>query len=193
MEYLNWDLDVLSRAIVYTNLSGAAQHIGISQPQLSRIVSKLEERYGIVLLNRESKRKSTWTHDAFTLVENYKQACHQFQSAVNQLNEEAIPKKIMIASLEGMTIFAVQLAKFAFKNLGISEVTIDILDLNKIEEYFLKNRYDFILSQRTPGRTKYEYVMPIGFQTIDFNMSKNEETLVLSSFEKSSKLSLIHI
>src|SRR5690606_13535732 len=65
---LNWDLTVLSRAIQYNNLSGAAQHVGISQPQLSRIVSRLESELGVPLLNRETRRHSTWTAQAHRIV-----------------------------------------------------------------------------------------------------------------------------
>ena len=56
MEYLSWDLAILSRATHYPNLSIASTHVGLSQPQLSRIVAKLEEQYGVQLLDREARR-----------------------------------------------------------------------------------------------------------------------------------------
>ena len=48
MDHLNWELSVLNRSVAYNNLSGASQHVGLSQPQLSRIVAKLEDRWNLV-------------------------------------------------------------------------------------------------------------------------------------------------
>ncbi|MHA0112066.1 LysR family transcriptional regulator, partial [Klebsiella pneumoniae] len=66
-----WDLSVLTRATQYANLSIAADHVGISQPQLSRIVAKLEDQLGLILLDRESRRKSAWTPAAHRLADIY--------------------------------------------------------------------------------------------------------------------------
>ncbi len=68
---LHWELSVLSRAVAYQNLSSAAMHIGTSQPQLSRIISKLERELKTVLLDRTSRRKSGWTLAALRLAELY--------------------------------------------------------------------------------------------------------------------------
>ena len=55
-ERLFEDLSLVSRAARFPNLSAAATRIGISQPQLSRVVSRLEKSTGITLLDRSSRR-----------------------------------------------------------------------------------------------------------------------------------------
>jgi len=71
MEHFNWELSVLSRAVAYQNLSGASQHVGLSQPQLSRIIQKLEAQWSVVLLDRSAKRKACWTPAAYKLARVY--------------------------------------------------------------------------------------------------------------------------
>ena len=47
MEYLSWDLAILSRAVAYANLSSASAHVGLSQPLVRFIGEKIPERRGI--------------------------------------------------------------------------------------------------------------------------------------------------
>ena len=61
MQQLYYELGVLAKAVNFKNLSAAALHVGLSQPQLSRIIAKIEEELKIVLLDRSAKRKSGWT------------------------------------------------------------------------------------------------------------------------------------
>ena len=49
MDHLHWPLSVLSKAIHHKNLSAAADHIGLSQPQLSRLIAQLEEELGVIV------------------------------------------------------------------------------------------------------------------------------------------------
>lgn len=62
MQQLYYELGVLAKAVNFKNLSAAALHVGLSQPQLSRIIAKIEEELKIVLLDRSAKRKSGWTN-----------------------------------------------------------------------------------------------------------------------------------
>src|SRR5688500_1926000 len=102
MDYLSWDLAILSRAIAYPNLSGASSHVGLSQPQLSRIVAKLEEQLGLTLLDRETKRKSSWTPAAYRLSEIYTKTFHNFRSEVGKLSDGLEPEHIRVGTLEGL-------------------------------------------------------------------------------------------
>ena len=63
MQQLYYELGVLAKAVNFKNLSAAALHVGLSQPQLSRIIAKIEEELKIVLLDRSAKRKSGWTSE----------------------------------------------------------------------------------------------------------------------------------
>jgi DNA-binding transcriptional LysR family regulator len=71
MELLAWELSVISRAVAYKNLSSAAAHVGLSQPQLSRIVQKVEKNLQVQLLDRSSRRSSSWQPIALQLAEIY--------------------------------------------------------------------------------------------------------------------------
>ena len=55
MQNFSHEFSVLRRAVAYKNLTAASQNIGISQPQLSRIVAKLEQELDVKLLNRDRK------------------------------------------------------------------------------------------------------------------------------------------
>jgi DNA-binding transcriptional LysR family regulator len=79
MERISHELSVLTRAVAYKNLSGASQHVGLSQPQLSRIVKKIEETFSIVLLDRGAKRNATWTPTAHRLADFYLKKMRVFE------------------------------------------------------------------------------------------------------------------
>src|SRR5947209_3185861 len=66
---LNYPLSVLAKAVAYRNLSSASLHVGLSQPQLSRLISQIEKELGVELLDRKVKRKSSWTPQAMKLAE----------------------------------------------------------------------------------------------------------------------------
>ena len=68
ISHLTYELSVLSKAVMHRNLSLAAVHVGLSQPQLSRLIQKLEGELRVVLLDRASRRKSGWTPVAHELV-----------------------------------------------------------------------------------------------------------------------------
>ncbi len=102
MDNLHWQLSVLSRAIQYKNLSGAAEHVGLSQPQLSRIISRIESELGVVLLDRSVRRKSGWTPIAFKIAEIYLQSSRKLSSSLQQLNNEEQISQLNVVCFEGM-------------------------------------------------------------------------------------------
>src|SRR4051794_20367369 len=101
MDHLHSELSVLSRAVAFDNLSSAAGPVGLSQPQLSRIVSRIEQELGVVLLDRGAKRKSGWTPVAHRLAELFSKSTRHFQEQVQRMLQAAEPTEIRVAALEG--------------------------------------------------------------------------------------------
>ena len=93
MEHLHWPLTVLARAVHHKNLTAASGSVGLSQPQLSRLVSQLERELDLVLLDRAAKRKSGWTHTAFQLAEVYSDYAIKFQNSITAFQSGARPKQ----------------------------------------------------------------------------------------------------
>lgn len=50
------DLDVFAAVVEHSSLNRASRQLNLSQPALSRKISKLEERLGVALFNRYGKR-----------------------------------------------------------------------------------------------------------------------------------------
>lgn len=186
MEYLSWDLSILSRAVAYANLSNASAHVGLSQPQLSRIVAKLEDELGVVLLDRETRRKSSWTPTAYRLAEIYARTFSHFRAEVANLSQGLDPDHVRIGALEGLMPQALEFCHALLMRTKVMVVELDVLDQNFLEEKFTKNELDFIFSMREPGRKKFRYVKTLGFQTID--LIDKGEPKVYSIFEYASTL-----
>src|SRR6476620_7479680 len=102
MDNLHWQLSVLSKAIHYKNLSGAAAHVGLSQPQLSRIVSRLEGELGVVLLDRAARRKSGWTPIAYKIADTYFRTSRKLTQSLLQLKSDDQVNQLSIGTLEGL-------------------------------------------------------------------------------------------
>src|SRR5690349_4048212 len=136
MEQMHWPLEVLSRSIQYKNLTGAAAHIGLSQPQLSRLIKKLEDEFEVVLLDRVTKRKSSWTSTAHRLAEIYQESSRRLQTSIVELQENFQPKQLRIATLEGLANFTLDFAEAIFENTNVALIELDILDQNELEEKF---------------------------------------------------------
>ncbi len=185
-DYLNWDLYVLSRAIAYPNLSNAAPHIGLSQPQMSRIIVKLEERYGVTLLDRDAKRKSGWTPEAFKLVNIYANAARIFDADVKSVLNLAEPDHLSVGTLEGLVPLATGLCQYLFATSNIKLIELQIHDLSLLEEEFTKGNLDVIFSSREPGKKKFRNCETLGYQSLDkyVNDEKNSSLVnILSPFE----------
>lgn len=183
MEHLNWELSVLSKAIPYNNLSGAAQHVGISQPQLSRIVARIEEQTGLTLLDREARRKSAWTPHAFKLAEIYSKTARAFAGEIQGLSHGAQVTHVKVGALEGLVPVASRFCELLFKS-GIQVVELDVEDLDDLEAGFFKGAFDFILTFREPGRKKFKNSRKLGYQSL--KKTGAGKVQVLSSFEFST-------
>lgn len=182
MEQLHWPLAVLSRAVHFKNLSGASAHVGLSQPQLSRLISQLERELDVVLLDRTSKRKSAWTPAAFRLAEVYTQSARRLQFAIHEVVETQVPSQIHIGTLEGLSHFAIELVHSLFQISKLQLVQLDIYDQNDLEEKFLNGDLDVCLTSRVPGRQKLKHQFELGYQRID-QINNSSKFLVLSPYE----------
>lgn len=188
MKYLNWELTVLNRSVAYENLSGAASQIGMSQPQLSRIVAKLEEELGLTLLNRDAKRKSSWTPAAMKLAEIYASTFQQFQVDVRALTTDAELTTIRIGTLEGLTDKALELCERLFTKTAVETIELVVADLDYLEERYYKGKIEFLLTSREPGKKKHKNSRVLGYQSLKSH-GKASGIKVLSTFENATALS----
>jgi len=183
MDNLHWQLSVLSRAIHYKNLSGAAEHVGLSQPQLSRIISRIEGELDVVLLDRSVRRKSGWTPIAFKIAEIYLQSSRKLSSNLQQLQNEDQISRLTVGCLEGMLNLAAHFCQQLFDHSVIQTFELDVYDLSELETHFEKNELDMIFTFREPGKQKYKFVQNLGYQTFKKHESKATTTRVMSPFE----------
>jgi len=189
MENIHWELSVLSRAIAYKNLSGASSQVGLSQPQLSRIIARLEKALSVVLLDRATKRNAAWTPTAFKLVEIYSKTIRSLDQELTKLTGSMLTKHMKIGALEGLIPTVLPYAKKLLE-LGSHTVDIEVHDLNQIEEFFFRGEFDLLFVPREPGRKKFKYSKVLGFQVLE-RVEKSPQPLVMSSFEYATQRALV--
>lgn len=188
MQQIYYELSVLAKAIHFKNLSGAALHVGLSQPQLSRIIAKIEDELKIVLLDRSAKRKSGWTAIAFQLSEMFEKSIKRLEGELMSISQNQMAAEIHIGTLEGLSSFAMKVCRHCFDHIGVNKIFIEIYDLNELEAHFLSGHLDLIFTSKSPGRQKFKYLMELGFQVLE-KIQSSKSYAVLSSFEygRSSK------
>ena len=139
MERVSWELSVLSKAVAFSNLSNAAGPVGLSQPQLSRIVSRLEGELKVVLLDRAAKRKSGWTPIAHQIGEIYGKSSRHLGEQIRRLTaDESDPLTLHIGALDGLYAVAAELSAQVFKGTTVRSIELDLFDLIQLEASFLK-------------------------------------------------------
>lgn len=179
---LSWELSILSRAVQYENLSAASTHVGLSQPQLSRIIAKLEKEYGLMLLDRKSKRHTSWSANARRIADLYLKTSRVFEDEIRALETETKPREIRIAFLEGLMPLAARMIEHLYRFEGIQLIEANVYDIGLLEERFARGAVDLVLTFREPGRKKYQYVKTLGYQTID-PIKGSSDLQVMSPFE----------
>ena len=186
MEYLSWDLQVLARAIAFTNLSAASAHVGLSQPQLSRIVAKLEEQLGLTLLDRETRRKSSWTAAAYRLVEIYSKTFHDFRTEVHALATGLTPHELHVGTLEGLVPEALAFCRRVLEETKVMMVQLDVLDTSFLEEGFAKGELDIIFTAKAGGTGTFRQSHVLGYQSVVLTGGSKASVSVRSAFEYAS-------
>lgn len=182
MQQLYYELSVLAKAVNFKNLSAAALHVGLSQPQLSRIIAKIEDELKIVLLDRSAKRKSGWTAVAFQLSEIFEKSIRRLETELQGISNNQMVGELHIGTLEGLSDFALNTSRLCFEEVGVKKITLDIFDLNELEANFLSGNLDLIFTSKSPGRQKFKYLSELGFQKLD-RIESSKDFAVLSSFE----------
>lgn len=182
MQQLHYELSVLAKAINFKNLSAAALHVGLSQPQLSRIIAKIEDELKIVLLDRSAKRKSGWTSVAFQLAEIFEKSARRLETELQGISNNQMVAELRIGTLEGLSDFALKAVKLCFESIGVKRINLDIYDLNELQANFLSGNLDLIFTSKQPGRQKFKFIHELGFQKLE-RIESNKKFAVLSTFE----------
>ncbi|MGE3974209.1 MAG: LysR family transcriptional regulator [Bdellovibrionales bacterium] len=182
VENLYWELSVLTRATAFSNLSIASRHVGLSQPQLSRIVKRIEEELEVNLLNREAKRKSSWTPAALRLTETFSRSARLLNNEIESTVSNSQVTEIKIATLEGLGNIAQNLGHELLEEEGFELVELDVHDLSDLEELFLRGNYDMIFTFREPTNRKFRYETRLGYQTMK-HMNPSQKLKVMSQYE----------
>jgi LysR family transcriptional regulator, transcriptional activator for aaeXAB operon len=186
MERVSHELSVLARAVAYKNLSGAAHHVGVSQPQLSRIVKRIEETFSIVLLDRSAKRNATWTPAAFQLAEFYSKKMRVFERELDALIGASQARQLQVGTLEGLALLALPFVHVLLEKAGVRLVEVDVVDLDRLEELFTRGDLDLVFTSREPGKKKFRNLRTLGYQSLD-PVQTNPHFQVMSTFEYGSK------
>ena len=179
---MSYELGILAKAIHHKNLSAASSHIGISQPQLSRIIARVEDRLNVVLLDRSAKRKSSWTPLAYELVTRYSKSMTRLESEILALAEERDITELHIGTLEGLMVIARDFVQKSFADIGVKKIYLDVLEFEDLDSQFLEEKLDLIFTVRPPSKQKYSRIIEVGFQQNE-RISTSSNTLVLSPNE----------
>lgn len=182
MERVFYELSVLARAVAHKNLSGASDHVGLSQPQLSRIVKRIEETFSVSLLDRAAKRNATWTPTAFRLAEFYSRKMRSFDRDLEALVLHSQTQQVVVGTLEGLIPVALPFVHVLLEKAGIRLVEIDVFDLDRLESLFSRGELDLVFTSREPGRKKFSYVRELGYQSLE-SVNTNPHFKVISTFE----------
>ncbi|MBC7743178.1 MAG: LysR family transcriptional regulator [Bdellovibrionaceae bacterium] len=182
MQQIYYELGVLAKSVHFKNLSGAAMHVGLSQPQLSRIIMKIEEELKIVLLDRSAKRKSGWTPVAYELSNMFEKSIKRLEGELMGFSQNQMIGELHIGTLEGLSSFAMDACQHCFTDVGVSKIFIEIYDLNELEAHFMSGNLDLIFTSKSPGRQKFKFFKELGFQVLE-KIQTDKDYAVLSSFE----------
>jgi len=186
MEDMHWPLTLLSRAINYKNLTHASANIGISQPQLSRVIGKLEDEFSVVLLDRESKRKSSWTTEAQKLGQLYSSHSKNLQKSIESLLKDNYPKEVSVGILEGLIGISSQICNELLNQTDLEKITLNVFDLSELQDKFSKGDLDLVLTSTISGAKKQSRLISLGYQTLDVNSHKQPRFHVISPYEEAT-------
>ncbi|MEK6772462.1 MAG: LysR family transcriptional regulator [Bdellovibrionota bacterium] len=182
MQQIFYELSVLAKSVNFKNLSAAALHVGLSQPQLSRIIAKIELELKIVLLDRSTKRKSGWTPAARHLAQIFEKSAKRLELDLFSVSKDQMVSEVHLGTLEGLAPTALKLAKMCFDSIGIHKIFLDIYDLSELDANFLNGNLDLILSSKQPGRKKTHHCLELGFQHLE-KVQTHKDFSVMSTFE----------
>jgi hypothetical protein len=182
MDNLHWPLSVLCKAVHFKNLTSASANVGISQPQLSRLIAQLESELNVHLLDRTAKRKSGWTAEAYKLAEIYSQNSRRLQSSIHEIIDSQIPRLLHFGTLEGLSSLAIRYANSLLLSEKVETVELNVYDQNELEEKFYNGDLDVIFTSREPSKQKLAKVLEMGYQFLE-SVTTNSQFSVMSPYE----------
>ncbi len=179
---LTYEMSVLAKSVQHKNLSAAAAHVGLSQPQLGRVVSKIEHELQIVLLDRTARRKSGWTQIAIDLSVTFMKGMGRLEAEIGALAQEQEVSELHVGTLEGISLIACDFAKSCFERLKMKKIYLDVLDFKDLDSQFLNGGLDLIFTVRPPTKQKFAHMIEVGYQQME-KVSTNKSVLVASTHE----------
>lgn len=182
LQNLTYELSVLSKAVQHKNLSAAAIHVGLSQPQISRLIAKIESELNVVLLDRTARRKSGWTQIAIDLSTIFSKGINRLESEVLAIVQERELSELRIGTLEGLSNIAMQFAKNCFEELHMKSIHLDILDFKDLDSQFLSGGLDLIFTVKAPSKQKFGHQLEVGTQQME-KISSDSNFFICSPFE----------
>jgi len=150
------------------------------------MIAKIEEELGIELLNRQVKRKSSWTPQALQLAQTYDLHQRKLDHAVRTMQSNQMVRQIHFGTLEGLTELAVTLSERLFKKLKLETVILDVFDRAELEAKFLAGDLDVILNTRVVSRGKPKFMQVCAYQNLD-QVDKGGDYQLYSSYEFSQR------
>ncbi|PIS10560.1 MAG: LysR family transcriptional regulator [Bdellovibrio sp. CG10_big_fil_rev_8_21_14_0_10_47_8] len=182
IQNLTHELAVLAKAVQHKNLSAASVHVGISQPQLSRLIAKLESELNVLLLDRSARRKSGWTPLAHELALAYTKGIGRLTNEILAVAKDIESTELRIGTLEGLSQIASQFAQQCFEKLEVKTVYLDILDFKDLDSQFLSGDLDLLFTVRSPSKQKFTHQLEVGYQQME-KVSTDPNILVCSPSE----------
>lgn len=182
LQNLTYELSILAKAVQHKNLSAAAVHVGLSQPQLSRLIAKIEAELNVILLDRTARRKSGWTPLANELSLTFTKGIGRLQSEILSLAQEREATELRIGTLEGLSGIATQFVQQCFEKIGMRTIYLDVLDFKDLDSEFLSGNLDMIFTVRSPSKQKFNHQLEVGYQQME-KISTNKDVLLYSPFE----------
>jgi len=188
MDHLYDELSVLSKAVAFKNLSGATSHVGLSQPQLSRIIGKIESHLKVVLLDRSAKRKSGWTPEAFRIAAMFTKSIRALEKEMHGFLEGTYVQQLKIGALEGVIPIVLPFVDQLYRQFQMKFIDIGIHDIHQLEQLYFEEEFDLLFTSHEPGRKKFKYYYEIGYQSLD-KTETSKALHVMSPFEYGAKRS----
>ncbi len=185
LQNLTYELSVFAKAVQHKNLSAAAVHVGLSQPQLSRLIAKIEHELNVILLDRSARRKSGWTPLAQDLAVTFTRGIGRLQTEILSIAQESEVTELHIGTLEGLSSIAMQFAQQCFEKIGLKTVHLDVFDYRELDSEFLGGNLDLIFTSRSPSKQKYTHQIEVGYQQTE-KIETDGKTIVYSPFEYTS-------
>lgn len=182
IENLTYELSVLAKAVQHKNLSAASAHIGLSQPQLSRLVARLEGELKVILLDRSARRKSGWTPIASDLAMAFTKGMGRIEADLLAMSQDREITHLRVGTLEGLSMIACQFVKSSFEELHFHQINLDVLDFKDLDSQFLGGDLDLIFTVRSPSKQKFSHSLEVGFQQME-KVSSDSNIHVVSPYE----------